>query len=435
MLCVDNSRAQSVSNKKGTIMENVKHWSKRGLNYCVTNQPSNSDFKKGSQKKEIEDIIATACQKWSSVSDFDFYPIFDSDKADIIFQFGSVVTENALGETKYDIKKRNSQVHVVFNDETHWTSINATGASPSIIGPIAVVYGLFVLVKKSIESTFSTNVDLLTITAHEVGHALGLLKHTSSEDSIMRPSISDMSNTFAYYMAGHSVPRVDAETLWDLYRMEPRPFNPPVSPYDAGYVIVGFHQEVTDKTSKAPSRVIHNWGDQGGHQQLVASGYCWNKFMNEPGYGSLYFHLLEADKVELGTKVVVGGHIQYKNKTSKKHTHDGDAWGLCVMDGSCELVSFGELYAWNSNLNADGYAQFMAMIGEVRGDSNYLVSICGGIERLGDASSSSGSRYIKTSWGEPDRGVEHRVCHGRAYSEKYNGAYMQAVIKIPSKPS
>lgn len=149
-----------------------------------------------------------------------------------------------------------------------------------------------------------------------------------------------------------------------------------------GYYIVGSQFFVSNETSSTPRQpdvvqnnpsLSTNWGDTTCLAVNLASGYCWNRFLNRRGYGVLTVYLKDADEVAEDQLVVANGFTLIRVGDNKQQILDerppyqqygmSNIWTkqnewLLLMDNLGATINFaGHFETWDQAKNRDGYGK------------------------------------------------------------------------------
>lgn len=196
-----------------------------------------------------------------------------------------------------------------------------------------------------------------------------------------------------------------------------------------GYFIVGggFWMQNEPSTSAPAIDDMTLWGTNTDCRALVGSGYCWNRFLGQRGYGTIYVSLKPVEEVAPETLVVAGGWTWFisgdrqngANQTPPSVPPPGSPWKKQTewakgkqLDniGVTEQLA-GHFDAYGQAVKAGGYGKiYFALMRAWGVDGNNQprqngVSVFGGFTQIGTAGNTN--TYRARSWGEAGRASEN----------------------------
>jgi hypothetical protein len=370
-----------------------KVWDRpRPLTYAIANLPSKGDL--AGKQADVASAVARACGMWAAVSEFDFAPVRGGATPDLEFRFGTTSGSSTFrfhaGECAPPVK---GTVTITFNDNISWTSPETYSVWLSVV--FGGVVHLFEL---------GSVMDLGTVAAHEVGHALGVGHDTTHRESVMQPDTTLLASPGVAVLTGRRLPTCDAEALATVWGTSIEGWQP-MQPIAGGMVVVGGRMEVTNPKSSSIAKPLPtcSWGDPGTMRQMVAGGYCWNDFTNSGGYGYLYRNLAQTSYVRSVPDVptLVGGYLEYTNEPSTSAMVRDGRWGVQADQGQL----LGKFYAWNPHLGARGHVYAYGVTGQAFTDAgDYALLVHGGRTQMSSRTDMSNPQTVQP-WGDPAKGT------------------------------
>lgn len=175
-------------------------WNKFDLTYKIKNYPNASISL--ITHDEVDEAVANAFKLWSDVTPLTFTRVPPTSSADIVLLFGKGIHTQVNGDPAFD-GKGGTLAHA-FSPNSGWGSLNGD-------------------VHYDDEETFTHKKyfgrNLQYVTAHEVGHSLGL-DHSNTQGALMWPFILG-------YVPNYQLPEDDRLGIQEIYGVNP---NPPVEP-------------------------------------------------------------------------------------------------------------------------------------------------------------------------------------------------------------
>lgn len=227
----------------------------------------------------------------------------------------------------------------------------------------------------------------------------------------------------------------------------------PPTPSGKGYFIVGGGFWMQNETSTSASAVDETtvWGTNTERRALMGSGYCWNRFLGQRGYGTIYVSLKPVEEVSPDTLVVAGGWTWFlradrqngasqtpppvpsPNSPWKRQTEWAKGRQLDNLGVTEQLA--GHFDARGASPDVDGYGKiYFALMRASSVDVNNRpqqngVQVFGGYTSIGDAA--HGNTYSARDWGQKGPQVQgagaartwpqdHPTKPGVSYSNAYS---------------